>query len=464
MIQGRYTTNARAALAVAGLLASALLPVLPVWAQQTPSSVAQVEYARGVGFAQAGQQMPRTLGKGLPLQEGDRLTTAEGGTAIVKFHDGTKVTVRPNSEIVVAKYQYKENDSNNNFLIQMVRGGLRAITGLISKGSPNAARLQTSTATVGIRGTDFDARLCVKDCQQETRQIDAVARPNAAQASARLVLVQGHITATNDQGQQRTLVNGGSVYPGDVLETARGAYGVLAFRDESRITLGSATRFKVDQFVFDEKNPREGKFLVSLVRGTLRALTGLIGKTNTQNVRYATPTATVGIRGSGGDISYYPNCEGEPASCVPGLNVYVWLGSFIVDDKGRTALEVLLTGEGLHISGRELRRFTTATDPNIPRPDSVKVPDNLFKHSGSDADEGLFLFVRDGHIEIVSDKEVLHLGKGEAGYVGTDGQAHRPPTIPKFLDFDRIPLPSSTNPAWLQILENAGIKSTKQCN
>jgi hypothetical protein len=33
---------------------------------------------------------------------------------------------------------------------------------------------------------------------------------------------------------------------------------VLAFRDDSRLTLGAATRFKVDSFVFDDKNPGEG--------------------------------------------------------------------------------------------------------------------------------------------------------------------------------------------------------------
>ena len=45
-------------------------------------AVGEVDFARGVGFAQTSGQTPRTLGKGLPLKEGDRLTTADGASAV----------------------------------------------------------------------------------------------------------------------------------------------------------------------------------------------------------------------------------------------------------------------------------------------------------------------------------------------------------------------------------------------
>ena len=69
-------------------------------------SAGEVEFSRGVGFAQTPGQVPRTLGKGLPLREGDRLTTSEGASAIIKLEDGTRMTVRPNSEIVLQQYQF----------------------------------------------------------------------------------------------------------------------------------------------------------------------------------------------------------------------------------------------------------------------------------------------------------------------------------------------------------------------
>src|SRR5207247_1501140 len=135
-------------------------------------------------------QPPRPLGKRPPLKQGDRLTTSDGASAIIRLEDGTRMTIRPNSELVLQQYQFRENAADNSMLMQMVRGGFRAVTGLISKNSPNAARIQTNTATIGIRGTDFDARLCSRDCGAESAAIQESARPNAVQASAKVVTAQ----------------------------------------------------------------------------------------------------------------------------------------------------------------------------------------------------------------------------------------------------------------------------------
>src|SRR3712207_2393681 len=120
----------------------AALPVIfsaPSWAQ----AAGEVEFSRGVGFAQMPGEGPRTLGRGLPLREGDRLTTSEGATAIVRLNDGTRMTVRPNSELVLQQYQFRESAPDNSFLMQLVRGGFRAVTGAITKNAPNAGRIQT---------------------------------------------------------------------------------------------------------------------------------------------------------------------------------------------------------------------------------------------------------------------------------------------------------------------------------
>jgi hypothetical protein len=295
----------------------------------------EVEFARGVGFAQTPGENPRTLGRGMQLKEGDRLTTADGASAIIKLADGTRMTVRPNSELVLQQYQFKENAPDNSMLMQLVRGGFRAVTGLISKTSPNAARVQTNTATIGIRGTDFDARVCAKDCGAESAKVADASRPNAVLASAKVVSAQGDVNAVDGAGQRRRLVDGGSIYPGDMVETGAGTRAVLVFRDQSRMSLGSGTKFRVDNFVFDEKNAGEGRFLVSLLRGSVRALTGLIAKANNRNVGFSTATATIGIRGSGGDISCTGACAGEPGGGDAGLSVFTWLGSFTVTPQGQ---------------------------------------------------------------------------------------------------------------------------------
>ncbi len=419
----------------------------------------EVEFSRGVGFAQTPGQTPRTLGKGLPLQQGDRLTTSDGGSAIIKLQDGTRMTVRPNSELVLQQYQYKENAPDNGMLMQLVRGGFRAVTGLISKGSPNAARVQTATATIGIRGTDFDARICAKDCAAESSKVDSAARPSSVLASAKIVQGTGDIFAIDASGQRRRLVDGGSVYPGDLVETGANTRAVMAFRDDSRITLGSGTRFRVDNFVYDEKNAGEGRFLATLLKGSVRALTGLIAKSNNRNVGFSTATATIGIRGTGFDAV----CNDSGDACTE-LSLWTWLGSIEVTGSGQTALQLLQAGQGLFISPSGIRPLGTQPAIDGTRPDGVNVSSKLFASDNvSDAEEGLFVYVRDGHIQIATAKEILQLGKGETGFAGNDGDTKRPNTIPKFIDFDKLPLPNSKNPLLVSVLADSNIKQNTIC-
>lgn len=424
-------------------------------AAATAQSAGEVEFSRGVGFAQTPGQTPRTLGRGLALREGDRLTTSDGASAIIKLQDGTRMTVRPNTDLVLQQYRFQENSDSNSMVMQLLRGGLRAVTGLISKGSPSAARIQTSTATIGIRGTDFDARICAKDCGAESARVAEKPRPNAVQASAKVVSAQGELNAVDGSGARRRLVGGGSVYPGDLVETGAGTKAVLAFRDESRVSLGSTTRFRVDNFVFDDKAPEEGRFLVSLLRGSVRALTGLIGKSNNRNVGFSTATATIGIRGTGFD-----------ADCVEdACNYYTWLGSIALARPGQVALNELVAGQGLSVGPTGTRVLNTTTLPDLQRPDTISVDTKqLFgENTMAEDQEGLFVFVRDGHIEVSTAREVLHLGKGEAGFAGDQGNTARPTTIPRFLDFDRVPLPNSKNPMLATVLGETGVRLTNQC-
>lgn len=412
-------------------------------------SMGEVEYSRGAGVAQAPGKAPRIMGKGLALEEGDRLTTSDGSTAIVKLQDGTRMTVRPNSELIMQTFKYQEGASDNSMVMQLLRGGFRAVTGLITKGSADAARIQTSTATIGIRGTDFDARVCGPECKAESAKVTDAAKPNAILASAKLVDATGEITAQDGNGQKRRVVDGGSVYPGDTLQTGPGAKAVLAFRDESRLTLGANTQFRVDSFVFDSKNPTDGKFLVTLLQGSLRALTGLIGKANNRNVGFTTATATIGIRGTGLDM----DCASAGA-----CSFFTWLGTIEVKPMGQSALQVLQAGQGLLVTPTGFQPLTAPTLNNLPRPDTVPVnTQQLFSSGTASPDaEGLFVFVRDGHIQITSAKEVLDLGRGETGYSGLDGRTGRPLNVPLFIQNDIVPLPNSPNPNLVNLINTGG--------
>ena len=437
-----------------GLILGSLLLTVCLGALAQPAG--EVEFARGVGFAQTQGQLPRILGKGLRLMEGDRLTIADDSAAIIKLQDGTRMTLRPNSEMIVQQYQFKEGAEDNSMVLQLLRGGFRAVTGSISKDSPDAAKIQTANATVGIHGTDFDARLCAQDCKAESSKATEKARPNTITASAKLISAQGEISATDSNGTKRKLVEGASVYPGETVETGAVSKGVLIFRDESRLTLGASTHFKVDGFVFDEKNPTEGRFFVSLLRGSMRALTGLIGKANNRNVGFTTDTATIGIRGTGLDL----DCA-SAGSC----SFFTWLGTIVVSPKGQTALQTLQAGQGLFVSRTVIRPLTAPTLERLQRPDTVPVNmKQLFISGGVSSDDvGLFVTVRDGHIEVTSSKETLQLGRGETGFAGNDGLTGRPVDTPLFIQLDRVPLPNSPNPMLLSVVGDIKNRSNNIC-
>ena len=81
---------------------------------------------------------------------GQRLATDANSTIHVLFSDQSAVTVGPNSELVIAKYEFDPKAKNGQILIDLTKGLLRVVGGLISKKAETVVR--TSTATIGIRG------------------------------------------------------------------------------------------------------------------------------------------------------------------------------------------------------------------------------------------------------------------------------------------------------------------------
>jgi hypothetical protein len=350
-------------------------------------------------------------------------------------------------------------------VINMLRGGLRAITGLIAKSSPNAARIQTNTATIGIRGTDFDARICSADCGNEGRRVAQAAKPNAIQASAKVLSSRGEVVAVDGAGSRRRLVDGGGVYPGDVVETGQGTQAILAFRDESRVTVGATSRFRIDSFVFDNKNAGEGRMLTSLLKGTVRALSGLIGKANNKNVAYSTSTATIGIRGTEVMIRCTGICAGESAGAGDGLTVYTYSGQVDVTKlTDFTSTFVLSPGQGLSVSPAGTQGLSSEPANDLTAPGSLPASPALFGSDNvSESQEGLYVFVRDGHIEMTTNSSVLHLGRNEAGLANNDGSTVRPQDVPRFLEFDRTPLPNATNFNVTALLGDSNVQGGRVC-
>ena len=127
--------------------------------------VGSVLLAKGVVTAGGPGSPARTLAKGSEVHQGETLETASDSFVVVKMLDGSKITLRPRSEVTLE--QYSEEPGKEEALFDLVKGGLRALSGTIGKKRPEAYRVETNIATIGIRGTDFIVRLCEDDCRLE---------------------------------------------------------------------------------------------------------------------------------------------------------------------------------------------------------------------------------------------------------------------------------------------------------
>jgi hypothetical protein len=96
-----------------------------------------------------------------PARPGDQvspiervITGPESGASVV-LRDGTTLIVGPSSRLDFKEFSYESTMQDGNLLVGLIRGSLRMITGLIGKTHPDAVRVETQTATICIRGTDF---------------------------------------------------------------------------------------------------------------------------------------------------------------------------------------------------------------------------------------------------------------------------------------------------------------------
>ena len=145
---------------------STLLLSLSIPLQAQAAGAAVVKNLSGAVSAQRADGSVRALSKGSELEAGEVITTAKGSYASVKFTDGGELTLQPDTTVKIDQYGFDQAKPQEDSLVfSLVKGGLRSITGLVGKrGNRDAYKLNTETATIGIRGTDYRAAFCSNNC------------------------------------------------------------------------------------------------------------------------------------------------------------------------------------------------------------------------------------------------------------------------------------------------------------
>jgi hypothetical protein len=90
------------------------------------------------------------------VEQGDTLISEKTTYARVKFVDNSEITLRPGTQLVIDNFSYDEaKPEKDSAFFNLVKGGLRSITGILGKRNREKVGINTPTATIGIRGTTF---------------------------------------------------------------------------------------------------------------------------------------------------------------------------------------------------------------------------------------------------------------------------------------------------------------------
>ncbi len=126
----------------------------------------------------------------------------------------------------------------------------------------------------------------------------------------------GSITVTGADGRGRPLTRGAEVKTGDKIVSSTDGRAQIRFSDGAYVSLQPNSEFDIKEYRFNGKADGTESALFGLFKGAMRTVTGLVGGVNRNRYQISTPTATIGIRGTGGLIAI----GGDGSTLVTGTN------------------------------------------------------------------------------------------------------------------------------------------------
>lgn len=92
---------------------------------------------------------------GQVLQQSDVLETGSTGRVAATFVDNSRFSAGPNSRVELSKFAYNPTTEEGEFVTSVEKGSLAIISGKIAKSTPDAMKVKTPSAILGVRGTRF---------------------------------------------------------------------------------------------------------------------------------------------------------------------------------------------------------------------------------------------------------------------------------------------------------------------
>jgi hypothetical protein len=171
----------------------------------------------------------------------------------------------------------------------------------------------------------------------------AAATPAAwaqAQAAGRFLSVTGDVGVVGSDGVRRNAERGGDIREGDTIVTGPEALAQARMSDGGLISVRPESQFKLEQFSYKGREDRSASFVVNILKGGFRTITGLIAQVNRSGYRIATPAATIGVRGTHFEVVHVlPQIESQQVPA--GTYNRVFEGITTVQNPGGAVLQVV---------------------------------------------------------------------------------------------------------------------------
>ena len=143
------------------LVMASLLLAAGAWAGQVVGTVVNLS---GPLLAKKADGAAKVLSVKSAVEQGDTLISEKDTYARVRFIDNSEITLKPNTQLKIDDFSFEEDKPDkDNAAFNLVKGGLRAVTGTLGKRNKEKFGMNTPTATIGIRGTTFVAEYIVPD-------------------------------------------------------------------------------------------------------------------------------------------------------------------------------------------------------------------------------------------------------------------------------------------------------------
>ena len=133
------------------LACACVMAAAPAFAQQ-PAPAGRIKVVSGDAvIVRGGNTLPAQ--NGLAVYQSDSLRTGKDGRVGITLSDDTQVSIGPASEVRLDSFVYDPGQGQLGLVLKFIRGTAAYVSGQIAKLAPDAVRLETPAAIVGVRGT-----------------------------------------------------------------------------------------------------------------------------------------------------------------------------------------------------------------------------------------------------------------------------------------------------------------------